>query len=168
MSAGRRRILCLETAATVLRGMTGVRPWGGSYAHNPTVEIGYDWIFQDINVFPWIGLLPGPGSRVTRDEYGATSEFLDHFKVFCYGYIQGATLADRGELLMNLVEDCQRTLQQAIDTPTFKATRPGTTHPIADFVDFDEEGEDLIFHREGTGAEFLLPLTFRIPDTLGA
>jgi hypothetical protein len=154
MSAGRRRIAFLEQAAIVLRGI----------ATGPTVQIGVDAIFQEAGPYPWIGLLPAPGSKVERDEFGPGS-ITDSFQVFVFGYVQGATQTDRTELLLNIVEDCQDALHQALTGP-FAVWRPGTQYPYADFIDFEEE--DLTYHREGTGAEFVLPVMVRIPDTLAA
>ena len=154
MSAAPRRIAFLEQAATVLRGI----------ATSPTVEVGQDRTFQDVGTYPWIGLLPAPGSRIERDEFGPGS-ITDSFHVFVYGYVQGATQTDRTALALGIVEDCQDALHQAL-TGAFHSWRPGTQYPYADFIDFEEE--DLIYHREGTGAEFVLPVLVRIPDTLAA
>jgi len=146
------RMAFLNAAATILRGIPSA----------PTVEIGEDRTFSDPAVHcPWVGLLPAPGSTIERDVH--SGEALLSFRVFLYGYVEGDGTTSRSELLVNIVEESQRALFRAL-TGAFQAFRTGTPYHIADFIDF--EAEDLIYHPEGTGAEFVVPLLVRIPDTL--
>lgn len=148
------RMAFLNAAATVLRAIPSA----------PTVEVGEDRVFNDPSVHcPWIGLLPAPGSQIERDVHDGGA--LLSFRVFLFGYVQGDGSTSRTELLVTLVEESQRALFQAL-TGALAAYRPGTAYHYADMIDF--EAEDLIYHPEGTGGEFVVPLLVRIPDTLAA
>ena len=147
------RMLFLEQAATVLRTIPSA----------PTVEVGEDRLFGDVGTYPWIGLLPAPGTRIERDLHAAGDTLTFH--VLLYGYVQGDGVTSRTELMMTLVEDAQRALRRALEPGgLLQLPRPSTSYAYADFIDF--EAEDLAYHREGTGAEFVVPLLVRIPDAL--
>jgi hypothetical protein len=147
------RMAFLNAAATVLRTIPSA----------PTVEVGEDRIFGDVGAYPWLGLLPAPGTLIERDLHGAGDTLTFH--VLLYGYVQGDGTTSRTELLMTLIEESQQALRRALEAGgALQALRPGTPYHYADFIDY--EAEDLAYHREGTGAEFVVPLLVRIPDAL--
>jgi hypothetical protein len=147
------RMAFLNTAATVLRAIPSA----------PTVEVGEDRLFSDVGTYPWLGLLPAPGTLIERDLHGAGDTLS--FRVLLYGYVQGDGTTSRTELMMTLIEESQMALRRALESGgALQAIRPGTAFTYADFIDY--EAEDLAYHREGTGAEFVVPLLVRIPDAL--
>ena len=162
MSAESPRQAFLDKAAEVLSGMTGTRFWGGSYPNAPKVEVGEVRQFQDAGPLPWIGLLPGPGAQTDIPAMrGFDALIFDQFRIFIYGYVDGDGTINRSTWMQRLIRDIQQTLRR---TNAFAAYRPGTTFPYASSFDFEEE--DLTYHADGSGAEFVLPLLVRIPDDL--
>jgi hypothetical protein len=152
----------LDKAAEVLSTMSGTRFWGGPYNTTPKVEVGEARQFQDVGTLPWIGLLPAPGAQTDIPAMrGADALMFDQFRVLIFGYVDGDGTINRSLWMQRLIRDIQRTLRQ---TNAFAAFRPGTTFPYASSFDFEEE--DVTYHADGTGAEFVLPLLVRIPDDL--
>jgi hypothetical protein len=153
MSITGARMAFLHAAATILSGLPSA----------PTVEVGEDRLFSDVGTYPWVGLLPAPGTLIERDVHGAGDTLSFH--VLLYGYVQGDGTTSRTALLMTLIEEAQIALRQALEPGgALQQLRPGTAFTYADFIDY--EAEDLAYHREGTGAEFVVPLLVRIPDAL--
>jgi len=152
----------LDRAAEELRGMTGTRFWGGAYPNAPKVEVGEVRQFQDAGPLPWIGLLPAPGAQTDLPGLrGHDAVLYDQFRVLIFGYVDGDGTINRSTWMQRLIRDIQQTLRR---TTAFAALRPGTPFVYADALEFEEE--DLTYHADGAGAEFVLPVLVRIPDDL--
>ena len=92
---------------------------------------------------------------------GHDALLFDQFRVLVFGYVDGDGTINRSTWMQRLIRDIQQTLRS---TGAFAALRPGTAFIYADAIDFEEE--DLTYHADGLGAEFVLPLLVRIPDDL--
>jgi hypothetical protein len=123
----------LAAIVTVLTGMTGIRPWGGTYANPPGVERIWKAI-QQINRFPHFLVLEAPGStRATDTTDSATSAiFLHRFRVRVVGYVQGDANVPRSTWLQRAADDVFRTLMK-------NATLGGLVQDI----DADGEAEEV-------------------------
>lgn len=139
--------------------MTGTRPWGGTYRNDPVVEAGVARNYGDVGQYPWIGVLPAPGSHLART--AAEGVMFDTFRAFVYGYVQATDSTPVSRELLNLVGDCQRTLWT---TGLYSHQRPGSPYAYAVSLEFDDE--DLVLAQDGIGAEFSLPLIATIQDGL--
>lgn len=101
----------LDAIVTKLRGMTGTRPWGGTYPNAPTVTRIFRPI-ETINEFPHLIVVEGSGSRMQIRGFaaGAQAHFEDAFRVVIYGYILGDDVTSRSRWIQRLQMDVIETL----------------------------------------------------------
>lgn len=104
----------LDKIVLKLQAMTGVRPWGGSYANAPTVVR----TFRDlsaVNKFPHLIVLPGSGSLLVHEASGGgtTERFTDRFRVQVFGYVAGDMATPSSKWLERLQNDVIDTLLKA-------------------------------------------------------
>jgi hypothetical protein len=138
---------------TALRGMTGVRPWGGSYPNAPTVERGRFREIDRVNKFPHLILIPGQGSRTgTPNDTQERDE--DLFRAMVVGYIGDSLDPPTDELVQHLLRDCKVTLLTTV-IPV-----PIAPRPLID-IDWDDEDVELYDGR----AAFALPFTAHLAET---
>lgn len=142
------RVAAMAAWEVALRGLTGVRPWGGSYANDPTVERAARSISQ-VNKFPHLLLLPYEGSRIAA---GTQQYYTDHFAAVVIGYVKRTDELGEADLLEHLNRDCKVAL--------LATSQPGRQILAASF---DEE--DVQFYDSGH-AEFWLPFTAQLADAL--
>lgn len=98
-----------ETVATLLRGMTGVRFWGGTYANPVSVERVFRVPAQRAE-FPRICVLDGSGSRREFGTTGGVGRYVDHCLIMLYLYVIGSDAATRSLELSRLDYDVFLTL----------------------------------------------------------
>lgn len=125
----------LATIVTKLQGMTGARPWGGTYPNAPVVERVLKAIAQ-VNQFPHLAVVEASGSTLEiRSAAGGQAMFEHGFKVTIYGYVRGDNVVTRSTWLQRLWDDAVRTLLGA-------ATLDGLARDLTIEGDFDsDEGE---------------------------
>jgi hypothetical protein len=78
----------LEQLAEVLAGMTGVRPWGGTYPSNPVVRKHYEPPLTQ-EVFLWIRVFEASGSTSRITAINAANNVVHDFKVAIQATVVG-------------------------------------------------------------------------------
>lgn len=101
----------LAYLVTLFQGMTGTRPWGGTYPNDPLVTRVLLEPAQ-INQFPYLIIKEGAGSSFALAAIGAAAlgHFEDRFKVAVYGFVQRTTDAESTTWLQRLLDDVRRRL----------------------------------------------------------
>jgi hypothetical protein len=145
------RVEVMRLWETALRGMTGTRPWGGSYANAPTVERGRFREIDTVNKFPHLILLPYQGSR-TVDALMQRDD--DLYKALVVGYVGASQDPATDELVQHLIRDCKVTLLHTV------VPWPIAPKPLIQ-IDWDEEEVELYDGR----AAFALPFTAHLAET---
>lgn len=102
-------VLILEAFETALRGMTGTRPWGGTYANAPRVVPEYLEPGTPAVVWsPTLCVLDANGGEF--HQHVGRGGYQHHMPVAVYGYVQKTTDAPRRTWLMRLWKDHVLTL----------------------------------------------------------
>ena len=147
------REVCMQRAEAALKTMVGVRPWGGSYRDDPTVEREYK-LPQQINKFPHICLLQASGSRLSNDPRdGATQDkYVDLFHVELVVYVKRSEGISAGKAMEDCNRDCKITLASHVFT--------------AALINLNDFGEEYVeFYPDGTAC-FVLPFIAHLEDFL--
>lgn len=93
-----------------LQGMTGTRPWGGSYENAPIVERIHKTSAQ-VTQFPHLFVLAASGSTVALDQTGGgTAQYRHDFKALVTGYVRGDDVVLQETWRERLWDDVVRTL----------------------------------------------------------
>lgn len=102
----------LEQIVTVLRAMTGTRPWGGTYPADPIVVRSVPQAIAQITQYPFLAVVEGPGGTFMQESTAAVGQamFKHEFKVMITGYISGDDVTTRSRWLQRLWDDVVRTL----------------------------------------------------------
>lgn len=128
--------------------MTGERPWGGTYANNPFVEVAYRHV-AEAKTYPHLCVLSWPGSRTMP---GTQERYEDVYQAAVIGYVRETATVPAVELVEHLIRDCKVAILSA------------TKAPAQLYVD-DFGDEDVEFTSDGHGA-FVLPFTAHLEDAL--
>lgn len=94
----------LRAAAAHVAGMTGPRPWGGSYANDPVVEREYR-APEQVNQVPHIGVLAASGATAKILSINPVSNIEHLFPVTFYGTIEQTVEAPVDTWLQRLRDD---------------------------------------------------------------
>lgn len=102
----------LEQIVTLLRAMTGTRPWGGAYPANPTVVRSVPRTIEQVTQYPFLSVVEGPGGTFLQESTAATGQamFKHEFKVMITGYVSGDDVTTRSRWLQRLWNDVVQTL----------------------------------------------------------
>jgi hypothetical protein len=102
----------LEQIVMLLKGMTGVRPWGGSYPAAPMVVRAVPQAITQITQYPYLSVVEGPGGTFTMESTAAAGQamFKHEFKVMITGYVSGDDVTTRSRWLQRLWDDVVRAL----------------------------------------------------------
>jgi hypothetical protein len=94
-----------------LQAMTGIRPWGGTYANPPGVARVLPLALTGIPQFPHLVVTERSGSAMTPESTagGALADRHD-LRVTVVGYVQGTDEIPRSRWLQRLWDDVWRTV----------------------------------------------------------
>lgn len=125
----------LVAVADILRGMTGVRFWGGEYANPVQVERVFRVPAQRAE-FPRLIVIDGAGSSREFGSTGGVGRYVDHFVFIVYGYVIGTDAVPRSVALERLRYDVFLTLAREVmprgNIRNFDFSRPEDTDQGAD------------------------------------
>ncbi len=144
------RVEAMKAWTTALQGMTGVRPWGGSYPNPPRVERVLK-NFAQVNSLPTLCLLPDTGSRIvpaTQDRYE------DRFHAMVIGYVTGTPDIPAADLVLHLLRDCVVTLL--------------AVEHLGASIYLDEFGDEEVAFDLANNATFTLPFMAHLEDAFAA